>query len=401
MQVLRMNTNLYSPARTSRFMDRMSKLPIIALIAVAAIIGVIAVELNFDHQEPALHAEVIEVIHGNTLVLDIGMDDLEGLGAEIGDDILVKTKDNTFSVLLSPNSKYKGIPIYGGYIAEASGKITIGYTSCNHVTLDYKVGDILTLSCEGRNPIIDKMPNYLKGHSDDPDDYDDMVEFGNLREVSGGDLISDWLYRSASPWNAGNRSPVADDYYRGLGAEFLICLNLDEEELTGYVERMPDAYASGLYKEGKVSCQRVHAAVHSYPDDMGFLIDSLLEAEGKTGIFCTYGKDRTGFYCAVIEGLVGATYDEILTDFMASMCNYYHIEEGSEEYDVISENYPQRVLYLYDHTELIDHPENVDWANVEFEKFDPEEVFTRYLVEYVGINADTVTKVKEKLTGGI
>jgi hypothetical protein len=382
-------------------MDRMSKLPIIALIAVAVIIAAIAIAVSLDHQDPAIRAEVIEVKHGNTLVLDIGMDDLKGLGAEIGDDILVKTKDNTFSALLSPDSKYKGIPIYGGYIADVSGNITIGYTSCNHISLDIEVGDILTLSREGRNPIIDKMPNYLKGHTDNPDDYDDMVEFGNLREVSGGDLISDWLYRSASPWNAGNRSPVADDYYRGLGAEFLICLNLDEEELTGYVERMPDAYASGLYKEGKVSCQRVHAAVHSYPDDMGFLIDSLLEAEGKTGIFCTYGKDRTGFYCAVIEGLVGATYDEILTDFMASMCNYYHIEEGSEEYDVISENYPQRVLYLYDHTELIDHPENVDWANVEFEKFDPEEVFTRYLVEYVGINADTVTKVKEKLTGGI
>jgi hypothetical protein len=134
---------------------------------------------------------------------------------------------------------------------------------------------------------------------------------------------------------------------------------------------------------------------------MRFLIDSLLEAEGKTGIFCTYGKDRTGFYCAVIEGLAGATYDEILTDFMTSICNYYSIEEGSEEYDVISEYYPQRVFYLYDNTELIDHPEKVDWNDVQFENFDPEEVFTRYLVEYVGIDADTVTKVKEKLTGRI
>ncbi len=382
-------------------MGRMPKLPVIALIAVAVIIGAIAVTGDSDDQEPTLRAEVIDVIHGNTLVLGIGMDDLEGLGAEIGDDIRVRINDDTFSALLSPSSKYKGIPIYGGYIAEVSGKITIGYTICNHVTLDYKVGDILTLSCEGRNPIIDKMPNYLNGHSDNPDDYDDMVEFGNLREVSGGDLMTDWLYRSASPWNAGNRSPVADDYYRELGAEFMICLNMDEEQLAEYAEEMPDAYASGLYNEGKVSCQLVHAAVHSYPDEMRFLIDSLLEAEGRTGIFCTYGKDRTGFYCAVIEGLAGATYDEILTDFMASICNYYHVEEGSEEYDVISENYPQRVFYLYDHTELIEHPEKVDWSNVEFEKFDPEEVFTRYLVGYVGIDADTVTKVKEKLTGGI
>ena len=382
-------------------MDRVSKLLIITLIAVAVIVGGIAVASIFDDHEPTLRAEVIDIVHGNTLVLDIGMDDLESLGAEIGDEILVKINDDTFSALLSPSSKYKAIPIYGGYIAEVSGKVTIGYTSCNHVTLDYKVGDILTLSREGRNPIIDKMPNYLKGHSDDPGDYDDMVEFVNIREVSGGDMVPDRIYRSASPWNAGNRSPIADDYYKELGTEFMICLNLDEEELVGYVESMPDAYASGLYREGKVSYQLVHAAVHSYPDEMGFLIDSLLEAEGKTGIFCTYGKDRTGFYCAVIEGLAGATYDEILADFMVSMCNYYHIEEGSEEYDVISKNYPQRVFYLYDHTELIEHPENVDWDNTEFEKFDPEEVFTRYLVEYVGIDADMITKVKEKLTGGI
>ncbi|MBR6910783.1 MAG: tyrosine-protein phosphatase [Candidatus Methanomethylophilaceae archaeon] len=130
-----------------------------------------------------------------------------------------------------------------------------------------------------------------------------------------------------------------------------------------------------------------------------FVIDSLLESDGKTGIFCTKGKDRTGFYCAVIEGLAGATYDEILADFMESFCNYYHIEEGSEEYEVIAKNYPQRVLYLYDHTELIPHPEKVDWGSVEFEKFDPEEVFTKYLVDYIGMDADKVQKVKDKLTG--
>ena len=382
-------------------MDRLSKLPIIALVSVMVITAAIAVTGDFDDRETALRAEVIEIIYGNTLVLDIGMDDLEGLGAEIGDDILVKTDDDSFLVLLSPDSKYKGIPIYGGYIAEKSGKVTIGYSNCNHVTLDFKVGDILTLSREGRNPIVDRIPNYLKGHSDDPDDYDGMTEFGNLREVSGGNLVPGWIYRSVSPWNAGNRIPVADDYYKELGAEFLICLNMNEDELAEYAERIPDAYASGLYQDGKVSCLLTHAAVHTYPDEMGFLIDSLLEAEGKTGIFCTYGKDRTGFFCAVIEGLAGATYDKILTDFMVSMCNYYHIEEGSEEYDLISEYYPQRVFYLYDHTELIEHPERVDWDNVVFEKFDPEDVFTSYLVDYVGIDADKVATVKEKLTGGV
>ena len=91
-------------------MDRMPKLAIIALIAVAAIVGAIMVADNFDDREPTVRAEVIEIVHGNTLVLDIGPDDLDDLGAEIGDDILVKTDNGTFSVLLSPDSRYKGYP---------------------------------------------------------------------------------------------------------------------------------------------------------------------------------------------------------------------------------------------------------------------------------------------------
>ncbi len=382
-------------------MGRISKAPIITLVVMVAIIGAIAVSDNFRDHDRAVNAEVIEVIHGNTFVLDIGMDALEGIGAEIGDDILVKTDVGTFSALLSPDSRYKGISIYGGYIADVSGNMTFGFSNCNHVTIDIDVGDVLTLSREGRDPNVDRIPNYLKGHTDDPGDYDDMVVFGNLRDVAGGDLVPDSIYRSASPWNAGNRSPVADDYLREQGTEYLICLNMNEDEVAEYAEKMPDAYASELYREGKVSSKILRAAVHSYPGDIEFVIDSLLEADGKIGMFCTYGKDRTGFYSALIEGLAGATYDEILADFMTSFCNYYHIEEGSEEYDVVAKNYPQRVLYLYDHTELIPHPEKVDWDSVEFEKFNPEEVFTKYLVDHIGMDADKVQKVKDKLTGAI
>lgn len=394
-------TYFYSSEGIPRFMGRMPKLIIIAVITAVAIVGAIAISDVFKDKEPTLRAEVIEVQHGNTIVLDIGMDDLVTIGAEINDDILVKTGNLEFTVLFSPGSGYKGIPMYGGYLADAFGTIIIGFTGCDHVTIDIKVGDILTLSREGKDPFIDKIPNYLKGRTNNPEDYDGPTQFANTREVKGGDLVPGSIYRSASPWNAGNRSPFVNDYYKEIGAEYLICINLDEDEVAEYVGKDPDAYASRLFKEGKVSSKHFRAAVHSSPDQWRFIVDSLLEAEGKTGIFCTYGKDRTGFSCAMIEGLAGANYDEILADFMTSMCNYYHIEVGSEEYEAICKNYPQRVFYLYDHTELIEHPEKVDWNKIEFEKFDPEEVFTKYLVDYVGIDADKVAKVKEKLTGGI
>ena len=382
-------------------MNRTYKVLVIATVIIVAFIGAIAVADGFRDNGPVVRAEVTEVTPDNALVLDIGMDELEGIGAEIGDDILVKTENDAFSAILAPSSKYKGIPIYGGYMADVSGKVTLGFTGCNHVTFDIAVGDILTLTREGRNPIVDRIPNYTRGYNYNPEDYSDMADFANFREVSGGDLIPGTIYRSASPWNDGIRSPFADSYHREQGTEFMICLNMDEEMMAEYADKMPDAYASGLYREDKVTGRVLHAAVHSYPDEFRFVIESLLDAEGKIGIFCTHGKDRTGFHCAVIEGLAGATYEEILADFMVSICNFHLIEEGSEEYELVAKYYPQRVLYLFDHTELISHPEKVDWDDVEFVKFDPEKVFTRYLVEYVGIDEGTVQKVKEKLTGGI
>ena len=37
------------------------------------------------------------------------------------------------------------------------------------------------------------------------------------------------------------------------------------------------------------------------------------------------GKDRTGYVCALLEGLCGATYEEIVADYLITYANYYHI----------------------------------------------------------------------------
>lgn len=56
------------------------------------------------HRNATLRAKVIEQGSGNTLILDIGMDDFDKIGAGIGDDILVRNKECTYKVLL-PRSR--------------------------------------------------------------------------------------------------------------------------------------------------------------------------------------------------------------------------------------------------------------------------------------------------------
>lgn len=67
----------------------------------------------------------------------------------------------------------------------------------------------------------------------------------------------------------------------------------------------------------------------------GFM--GLLEHDGPYLIHCTEGKDRTGFVCMLLEALCGASYEEIVDDYMITYDNYYQITEKSDKakYDVI------------------------------------------------------------------
>ncbi len=379
------------------------KLKMATVTAAIAIVVVLACTMMSDignEHRSAITALVDGFDSYGDLTLTVTEEELQSIGVTYGDDIRLESETDSFLAMYIISNK--GVPSYSAFISFDGDKACLGFFNLDaRNCTDLNEGDVVTLSREGRNPNYDKIPNYLKGYTDDPEDYDSPIVFSNFREVRGGDLIPDYMYRSASPWNAGNRSPLADDYLKEYGVEFMICLNLNEDEVAKQVEKNPDAYASDLFKEGKVLSHRLHSAIHLYPHDCEFVIESLLKAEGKIGIFCTQGKDRTGLHCAVLEGLAGATYDEILDDFMESICNYYHIEKGSEEYDIVSKMYPERVFYLFAHPELIPHPEKIDWNNVVFEEFNPEEVFTKYLVDYVGMDADKVQKAKGKLTGRI
>ena len=67
---------------------------------------------------------------------------------------------------------------------------------------------------------------------------------------------------------------------------------------------------------------------------------AMTEHEGPYLVHCTEGKDRTGFVCMLLEMLCGASYDEIVGDYMITYANYYGItrETDAKRYDVIAES---------------------------------------------------------------
>ena len=66
----------------------------------------------------------------------------------------------------------------------------------------------------------------------------------------------------------------------------------------------------------------------------------MTEHEGPYLVHCTEGKDRTGFVCLLLEALCGASYGEIVEDYMITYDNYYGITKAAdpERYTVIVEH---------------------------------------------------------------
>ena len=79
--------------------------------------------------------------------------------------------------------------------------------------------------------------------------------------------------------------------------------------------------------------------------------------------------DRTGFTIAVLEALMGATADEIKSDYAKTFTNYYSIVDGaqvaltSEQVDLVKEVIANNLRNSY-HTVSVDISdfENVDLA---------------------------------------
>jgi len=371
----------------------------IAAIATVAVVLCLVFSYVTSDDSPTLQATLVVEERGT--YLDISNEDLLSIGAYPGCDIKVCYGDSEHFVALYSDS-HGGSASYSPTIrySERSQRISIGIGGSSLTgETGLADGDTVTLKVIGDNPFYKLVPNYRAGSTDKRADYDDDQEFGNYRELRGGNLKDDTFYRSSNPWNhRSERAQYSDDYYREMGVENLICLDLDMAKVEERCQELPDAYATSLFEEGKVHAQALSPSVHSHPEQARFVLESLLDTDGSVGIFCTYGRDRTGAYCAMIESLAGATFEEVREDFMESLCNYNHIEKGSKEYEAVAQMYVDRVLYLYKHPEYIGHHLDVDWAHMDFSDYVPEEVMTNYLIDFAGMPPELVQAVKERIT---
>ncbi len=172
--------------------------------------------------------------------------------------------------------------------------------------------------------------------SENREDYPGLTdaEFANFRAVEMGDIAPGRLYRSSSPVNPEiNRSAYADEAAKTAGVKTFINLADNEETLLGY-EGFHDSYYS---RQNRIALNLgVDFAAEDFRAGLAKGLRFIGTQEGPYLVHCNEGKDRAGFVSAILECLMGAAEEEIVADYMVTFYNYYGVEPGTEQYEIVA-----------------------------------------------------------------
>ena len=306
--------------------------------------------------------------------VNISIKDFIALGFEFGDACDVVLENELYRY------EFKSVPFYNGYYTKTGDPLLCGYGyaikenrgddyqytrtdypylrfcynnremwNLLHLTTDMKC--TITMVEQGGYEYEQKLVGGLT-YSKDFEDYEAKngiskeEVFANFRAVKSEAIKEDVLFRSASLFdNANNRAPYVNALAKANGIDYVLDLADSQSKIDKYKEAEVWSeldYSQALLDNDQVCLMAMSAAYEgaAYQAALVRGLNSALDHNATKILFhCTEGKDRTGFVGVVLESLCGATYEEMLYDYMVTYDNYYGLTEESDKtaYDYIVE----------------------------------------------------------------
>ena len=234
---------------------------------------------------PMLKGKISSYNEFGAAMLDFTEADMTKAGFTLGDVISI-TIDGKKEIVM---------PYYDGFYTRNGEFLCVAYPTypsicftANNIGVPKELtgleGHEVIVRMKEKGGRIDVQRALSMKYSNDRETYTNIsdAEFANARTVSAGNIPGGILYRSSSPF--------CDDIQRAY-----------------YVSKKADPTAD---------------------DYNNRLIDALKQLPSHPApyvVHCMEGKDRTGYVCALLEGLCGATYEEIVADYLVTYSNYYNI----------------------------------------------------------------------------
>ena len=138
------------------------------------------------------------------------------------------------------------------------------------------------------------------------------------------------------------RASYADALAEENGIQTVMNLADSDELIQGYfaAEDFASPYYQSLFDAHKVKALNlgVDFTAADFKSGLAEGLRFFAANEGPYLVHCTEGKDRAGFVSALLECFMGASYDQVVEDYMTTYVNYYHLEKDSEQYQAVQES---------------------------------------------------------------
>ena len=335
------------------------------------------------------------LLYGN-VIADISIDKFNALGFNYGDSVDVK---------FSNGYTLEDIPYYTGYYTPAKEMLVLAYPGVEKIIIAQNYGalwdksgltddDTVEISLDQPGKYRNVQEVLGKPYETDRKAFERDEEFSNYRSINTGRIRDGILYRSASPCaNKYNRASYTDDLIKRDKIKTIIDLADGTEDIEAFInsEDYDSPYFRSLYEKGDVIPINlaVDYTAEEYKEKLAVGLRAMIAADGPYLIHCLEGKDRTGFVAILLEALTGATYDEMVADYMTSYKNYYGLDRQStpEAYEMIKScHFDPAFRYILGADSMADATTS-----------DLESGAEQYLLS-CGLTKDEIRRLKEKLT---
>lgn len=376
----------------------------IFLLAVSMLLS--SCQKNNANDPGAIRLEgVVESVSSfGSLVPSIKPDALKAAGIEYGDLLVIQVGDNivvstpyvdafTQAGNMSPslcnyNQQDKELELSltnGSFVKKAGGK----------------EGDRFIIKMDKKKGYLHEY-NLLKGtYSYERSDYSSDEVFANFREMNTTGLKSGVLFRSTSPINFTMnkvRYTYTSELCRQKGLKTIIDIADSDDKVVELLsaEENEGSYMHECYQQGNIIGLAANADYidDAFLDKVGRALKGIISHPAPYLIHCNEGKDRTGFYCILIEALCGASVEEIKTDYMLTFENLYHQEKGSEKYELTWEKNGFRMLWHMANPQAWEDVISIDWDKISLDGVDIAQGAYNYILK-AGLTPDEINTLKK------
>lgn len=275
--------------------------------------------------DPVMEGTIVSYNEFGAAMLSFTQDDMTKAGFTLGDVVSITVK-----------GKELVMPYYDGYYALTGEYLCVAYPTypsvcftANNTGLPAELsgleGEDVVVRMKEKGGKSDVQKALSMTYTNIRIDFPSDEAFANARAVKAGKIVSGRLHRTSSPFsNEINRAEYVSKYLEKEKVKTVLNLTDTEEKMNGY--DMP-SYSLTLWESGNVILCPLKADPTA-DDFNNKLIEALKQLPSKDApyvVHCTEGKDRTGYVCALLEGLCGATYQEMVDDYLITYDNYYKV----------------------------------------------------------------------------